>query len=389
MFRASVPTMPNWRDVLSRVADEISARANVAHDMVRARIGEAPLSIASHHGFGTRDRLFVQGRALRGAALGPAGAEDSAWRNLAAMYRRMEADPLPRAEVVVRAGGAERQVVADDEGFFRAWVTPAAPAAPESGWLEAEMDLMPRGEGEIVRATARLRVPGPHARFAVVSDVDDTVLQSNVHSLVAAMRTALLSNARTRLPFPGVAAFYRALERGASGAEGNPVFYLSSSPWNLFDLLAEFLEVQRLPAGPLLLRDWDVTLDALGNQRLHGYKGANLRELLSLYPTLPFILVGDTTQQDPEIYASVVHDHPGRVLAVYIRDVTRTPQRSAAVAALAAELEKAQVPLVLAPDTLGAARHAAERGWIDPAALDEIDDDAEKDEGTKPGKEEA
>lgn len=381
--------MPDWRDAFSRIADEISAHANAAHDMVRARIGEAPVAIAPHHGYGTHDRLFVQGRALRASPLGPARAEDSAWRNLAAMYRRMEADPLPGAEVIVRAGGAERRVVADDEGFFRAWVTPAAPAVPAGGWLEAEIDLPPLGAGEIVRATSRVRVPGPDARFIVVSDVDDTVLQSNIHSLVHAVRTALLSNARTRLPFPGVAAFYRALERGASGREGNPVFYLSSSPWNLFDLLAEFLEVQRLPAGPLLLRDWDVTLDALGSGRLHGFKGPNLRELLALYPALPFILVGDTSQQDPEIYASIVHDHPGRVLAVYIRDVTGTPERAGAVAALAAELERAQVPLLLAPDTLGAAQHAAERGWIDPAALDEITEDARKDLGSRPGKDPA
>lgn len=386
--------MPDWRETIARLAGEIgsevTAHARAAHDLVRARLGDVgPLGVAPYHGYGTAQRVLVQGRALRASPLGPSKVDDSAWRNLASMFRRLESDPVPGAELAVRAGAVERRVVADDEGFFRAWIGGDAPFAAEDGWHTAQVELVrPVAEGGPVRATPRVRIPGPRARFVVVSDVDDTVLQSHISSLVGAVRTALLSNARTRLPFPGVSAFYRALERGASGREGNPLFYLSSSPWNLFDLLAEFLEVQRLPAGPLLLRDWDVSLDALGAGRLHGFKGPNLRELLALYPSLPFILVGDTSQQDPEIYASVVHDHPGRVLAVYIRDVTRTPARAEGVARLATELERARVPLVLSPDTLGAARHAAERGWIDPAALPEIGEDAAKDEGTIPGRKE-
>ena len=154
-------------------------------------------------------------------------------------------------------------------------------------------------------------------------------------------------------------------------------------------MIADFMAVQRIPAGPLLLRDWDIDRGLLGAARHHGHKGALVREIFDAYPALPFILVGDSGEQDPEIYRAVVHDYPGRVLAVYIRNVTPGADRSAAIARLADEVHAAGSTLVLADDTLAAARHAAERGWIDPAALAAVAEDKREDEGTAPGKEPA
>ena len=199
----------------------------------------------------------------------------------------------------------------------------------------------------------------------MISDLDDTVIQSRITSFLQAVRTVMLGNARTRLPFPGVAAFYRALERGADGARRNPIFYVSSSPWNIYDVIADFMEIQRIPTGPIHLRDWDVGLDALTSSRLKRHKEPIIREILELYPSLPFILIGDDSQQDPEIYRSIIDGYPGRILAIYIRNVRIDPARSASVQALAKEVVAAGSTLVLADDTFAAA--AARRGaGVDP-----------------------
>ena len=137
--------------------------------------------------------------------------------------------------------------------------------------------------------------------LGVVSDLDDTVVQSRITNFLQAVRTMMLGNARTRLPFPGVAAFYRALERGSDGKRRNPIFYVSSSPWNIYDLIADFMQVQGIPAGPIQLRDWDITLSALSSNRHRDFKEPVIREILELNPTLPFILIGDNGQHDPEI----------------------------------------------------------------------------------------
>jgi phosphatidate phosphatase APP1 len=183
-----------------------------------------------------------------------------------------------------------------------------------------------------------------------------------------------------------VAAFYRALHAGVSGAEQNPIFYVSSSPWNLYDLLVDFLEHQGIPAGPLTLRDWDIDRSALGSGRLHRYKDAAIREIMGAYPELPVILVGDSSQQDPEIYRDVVREFPERVLAIYIRDVKRTEERRSAIASLVAEVQAQKSVLVLADDTVAAARHAAEQGFIHHDSLAEISGEKRMDEATTPGK---
>jgi phosphatidate phosphatase APP1 len=146
------------------------------------------------------------------------------------------------------------------------------------------------------------------------------------------------------------------------------VFYVSSSPWNLYDLLDDFLALRGFPAGPLFLRDWGIRPREGGLRDHRTHKLATIRRLLEVYPQLPFLLIGDSGQSDPEIYAEVVRSFPGRVPAVYIRDVSRTPAREAAIAALARAVTAAGSSLLLARDSYAVARDAAARGWITPRA---------------------
>jgi phosphatidate phosphatase APP1 len=208
--------------------------------------------------------------------------------------------------------------------------------------------------------------------------MDDTVLQSSVTNFIRAARLTLLENARTRLPFPGVAGFYRALAAGSTGTAGNPIFYVSSSPWNFYDVIADFLEVQQIPAGPLLLRNWDIGPSLLQNAP---HKSEYIAEILATYPALPFILVGDSTQEDPEIYADIVAANAPRILAVYIRNVKPHPERTRSIRELAQRVEAAGSTLVLADDTLAAASHAAAHGWIRHALLPEVREEKSADEG--------
>ncbi|MFW6242195.1 MAG: phosphatase domain-containing protein, partial [Thermodesulfobacteriota bacterium] len=107
-------------------------------------------------------------------------------------------------------------------------------------------------------------------------------------------------------------------------------------------------------------------------RRSSGHKLGLIRRMVTLYREFPFILIGDSGQRDPEIYARVVRDFPGRVAAIYIRDVGRGNGRAEAIARLAREVAKAGSVLVLAADSLAMGRHAAETGLIPEAALAEI-----------------
>jgi phosphatidate phosphatase APP1 len=384
-----------WRARLAGLAGEL--RAEVARAGKSLGIGDddRPYEIAPYRGYGTASRVLVHGRVIEARRIAPASDADSLWRNLLNTYKRIDADPLPRARVQVRVGDAEREVVADDEGFFREWIELPEPLRSGDRWHDAELALdAPRADAPTrapassevkagdVTASAPILVPPPSASFGVISDLDDTVIQSRITSFLQAVRTVMLGNARTRLPFPGVAAFYQALEKGGDGERENPIFYVSSSPWNIHDVIADFMDLQHIPRGPIHLRDWDVDLDALSSRRLRNHKEPIIRQILELYPTLPFILIGDDSQRDPEIYRSIIDDFPGRILAIYIRNVRADPERSKSVRALADEVLAAGSALVLADDTFAAAHHAAEQGWIRKDALESVHEEKRADEGT-------
>ncbi len=367
--------MSNWRKILARMAHDVESEFDDLKYRLAERLGrEDPLLVLPYRGYGSRRRLYLKGRVLEDEGITLSTDNDSVWRNLLNTFRRLDSDEVPGARVRVRFQDAVEEVVADEEGFFEVWLEPSAPAPADRLWHEVELELLaPEGEdGRPVRATGRVLAPPPEASLAVISDIDDTVLQSHVTDLVRMARTVFLGNARTRLPFPGVAAFYRALQQGAAGDGRNPLFFLSSSPWNLYDLLVEFFELQEIPRAPLFLRDWGVTRSEILPTENRAHKMDVLHRLFDFYDDLPFILIGDSGQQDPEIYREVVEAYPGRVLAVYIRSVEEDDGRPAAVRKLAQEIQAAGSTLILAEDTLAMARHAAQEGWIGDEAIRQV-----------------
>jgi len=370
------------RERFSRLLSEALNVGAVAREMIAERLPAAPRTVILYDGFGNAERVFVSGRAHRNEPIAPSTAEDSRLRNLWAMLRRADADPLPHAKVRLMVGAAQRDVTTDDEGFFHEWVDAPAPERIDSEWVRVRAELLPSDTSSDAASTAgRLLVPEVAPQMLVISDVDDTVLQSKVTNLLRAAQTIAFGNARTRLPFPGVAAFYHALRRGSSGKAKNALFYVSSSPWNLYDVITQFLDFQGIPAGPVMLRDLDIDLGLGSPRRHHEHKRDNIRRVMKTFGDVPAILIGDTSQQDPEIYRDVVHEFSGRVRAVYIRNVNQDAERSQAIRALGDEILKAGSSLVLADDTLAAARHAAEHGFISPDSLDDVAADKRADEG--------
>lgn len=334
------------------------------------RIG--PVEILPYRGHGTCDRLFLKGRVLETPGLKPSSAGDSLRRNLRNMARRFFSSEVPNARVRASYGGHEMEVTADDEGFFDLRFELAEPLKGETGWYPVQMQVAWPRSGEGAQATGSVLVPGG-ARFGVVSDLDDTVVYSSATDLLRMARITLLSNAHTRLPFEGVADFYRALQRGRSDEERNPIFYVSNGPWNLYDMIEELFDVHGIPAGPLFLRDWSPT-----KLRDHGeHKLGVIRTLLATYPDLPFVMIGDSGEQDPEIYHRIVYEHPERILGVYIRDVT-TPERDAEVRKISKELRDLGVEMLLVSGTAEAAGHAEDLGLVAPGASRGVGSEADK-----------
>jgi phosphatidate phosphatase APP1 len=318
----------------------------------------------------------VSGRVLRDPGLSQAAPGDRWWRNLINTYKRIETDELPGARVRVSGFAGSAEVESDEEGYVKA-VLPVRGADPTALWHSVDFQLL-SPQSETPHSAGLVLIPTNTSRFGVISDLDDTVVRMDVQSVTRVVRTVAFGNAHTRLPFRGVAAFYTALHKGVGGAEQNPIFYVSSSPWNLYDLLDEFLHVRGIPAGPLLLRDWGLGVNPSRNAP---HKLEAIARVLEMYPNLPFIMIGDSGQEDPEIYCEIIARFPGRIHATYIRDVTGHPERSEHIRKIISEVEAAGSVMMLADNTLTVAHHAAERGWIHSdgiaaIAADEAEEDA-------------
>ena len=339
------------------------------------------VNLVVFHGYGTPRHLYLSGRVLRNAPdVAVMGA--SVLRNLAAAFNRLDSNELPNVTVRATYRDQTWETTSDEEGYFAFEIEPENPLAAGDTWHDLAVTWQhPNEDASGAAVTARVLTPAPTAAFGVISDVDDTILRSYITSIVKMALEMLLKNAYSRVTFPGVPAFYRALQSGGGSSDGdsdnNPIFYVSLSPWNLYSLLKEFLEINDIPPGPLILRDYSLqTLTSLGGP---SPKRKLIQDLLDLYPELPFVLLGDSGQHDPETYAEVVRENPGRIRAIYIRDVSggTDADRAQEVAALAAETQASGVDMLLSPHTRDFAIHAAALGLIQPLAVEEVEQDEE------------
>jgi phosphatidate phosphatase APP1 len=332
------------------------------------------LRIIPHRSIGDPTRLTVRGRVVWQAPtnrrpLGPSGAITTP-EHLAALYRAFDAVELPFAQVEARVDGVVARATCNAGGYFAIDL----PAPQDAPWYAGRhratvrlADMGPTARATMPHSndtvTVEVFVPGAHATLAIVSDLDDTAMDTNTVHTFAAIRTVMFRSARRRTPVPGVADLYAALRDGPDGTALNPIYYISSGAWNLYDIVLDYLNTHALPDGAILLNDWGSRARAF-HPVGHAHKGEHATALLSRMPQLPFLLIGDDVQEDPELYAEVAQRHPGRVPAIWIRAVRNDPARLQEIERLRPALARCGTGLLIAPDTAAFAADAARRGWL-------------------------
>jgi hypothetical protein len=153
--------------------------------------------------------------------------------------------------------------------------------------------------------------------LSVVSDIDDTIKISQVRN-----RGELLRNTFCRpfQPVPGMAELYQAWAQ----TNGACFHYVSASPWQLYPPLAQFVVSNGFPAGTFHLRHFRLTDETFLElfKSSEAFKMQTIESLLARFPQRRFLLVGDSGERDPEIYAALARRHPAQIQRVLIRDVT-------------------------------------------------------------------
>ena len=346
---------------------------------VRRAQGEGGVVLEPYRGYGTPSEVFLIGRVFRQSQTDPA-RERGLRSELRDVGRRLSRHSIPDALVTARFYGASEKVKTDPDGYFRVHLRPGTTPSPDDTWHT--MDLLLEAP-EPVEAQGQIYIPPPAARFVVISDIDDTVMLTGVANKLGMLWRLFVADAQSRVAFPGVAAFYRALHAGVSGGEANPMLYVSRAPWGIYEVLEEFFRLHGIPVGPVLfLREWGISWKSPLPRKAADHKQELIHNMLELYKELPFVLIGDSGQHDPEIYRQIVEEHPGRVLAVYIRNVSRDPKRISEIEDLATVVSKAGSSLVLAADSVAMAEHASGLGLVARSTVAEVA--AEREEQDEP-----
>jgi len=327
--------------------------------------------------------VFLRGHVLDDRLLYESQREDKRKKNLRAMLSRYISEGIPDIRVEITFDGQSCIVTTDRHGLFEAQMNLEKSTTP--GWQKITYQVL----DEIVENQEPLEKEGEifindgNSQFIIVSDVDDTILISHATETLKKLRLILTKNSKTRLPFTGVASFYEALREGNPPEANNPIFYVSSSEWNLYDFLEDFCDVRNIPKGPFMLQTMKTSLWKLikSGGGTHNHKREKISHLMQVFEGQKFILIGDSGQKDAHLYKMLAEERPEQVLAIYIRDVGKK-KRAKNVNVIANSIS-GETPMLLVSDSYEAAQHAFETGLITKTKLESVKAEFEEQQ-TKP-----
>ncbi|MDF3058386.1 MAG: hypothetical protein K0R17_2601 [Rariglobus sp.] len=206
----------------------------------------------------------------------------------------------------------------DDDGYWMLAMNQPLSLAP--GWVEIE--TVPAASSQ-----AGLLVVDPRNRLGIISDIDDTILRSDVTATWKLLKNSLTVPPGRREAVPGMAELYHRMLSPNVAPRASAVFYVSASPRQLTDNVRSFLKNGGFPRGVLRLKEISESSEnSLFSQK--DYKLRALTEVLLAYPQTRFVLFGDDGEQDPEIYAALQDSFPAQIEAVWIRRVHPDPTRA-------------------------------------------------------------
>ena len=293
---------------LSDIARKIERATNKAALERTTRKGWTP-ELTGYAGYGNTEFVHVLGRVLMHD---PAAEATETWAQRG--YRQFFTIQVNNLDVRVTVNGKTVHGRTNYNGYLDILVHEHGLGA---GWHEVVIEA--DGAEPI---TSEVLIVSEDSPLGVVSDIDDTVMVTWLPRAMTAAWNSWVKRTNSRQPVEGMARFYQQLQEQHPEM---PFIYLSTGAWNTYDTLVSFMEHNGFPRGPLLLTDWGPTPTGLfRNGQEH--KRVQLRNLFIAFPWMKWLLIGDDGQHDPLTYGDAANEHPDRVAAVAIRNLSPQEQ---------------------------------------------------------------
>lgn len=296
--------------------------------------------LLAYAGYRNEQTVRVKGRVVRYEK--PLDAGEGMVTRLRAMLEIYNSEELAGIPVECRGFGQALSAETNEEGYFDFEFRCDEPLPPTTQWQYVEL-ATPEHQAQQRSFKVPIIAPGTDNHWGIISDIDDTVVETGATDFLKNWRRVLVDQPQDRLAVPGASSLYKMIARDHL-APARPFFYVSSSPWNLYGFIAEFMELNGIPHGPMFLKDYGIDATQLIRKSHDQHKLHAIETVLAFYPGLRFLLIGDNGQRDVSVYSKVVSDFPDRVAAVFIRDVDGTC-RAGPEGQLLAEIEARGIPV--------------------------------------------
>ena len=295
---------------------------NRLYNFLRIDLGP---KVKLYDGFGNEQHMIVYGHVFDLSPKPRIKYRDIWVRNTFALIRLFFISPMAGQKVCITWEGEDHYTSTEKDGFFKFEIP--VKKSYEPGDYEITATRITRKGVFAEQGKALIHFPERN-QFAFISDIDDTFLISHSGTILKRLYVLLTENAYTRQPFEGVVRHYNLLRLAQTDEENpNPFFYVSSSEWNLYNYIKDFVKQNNIPKGVFLLNQVK-TLSQLfkTGKNNHGSKFFRIVRIIEAYPTQRFILLGDDSQRDPYIYHAIVKHFPEKIHCVYIRQVGKIPK---------------------------------------------------------------
>jgi len=313
----SMAESPLFRLLRSAIADLERDLDTVGDFLVEGEGLDRKVRLLAYAGYRNAVAARVKGRIVRYSK--PLDAGEGLLSRMRAMLAIYNSQELHGVTVRIDGYGQTHEVVSDDEGYFELEMRLDMPLPPTTQWEQVRMSVLDRAT-ETPSVTVPIMAPGADQNWGIISDIDDTVVETGATDFIKNWRRVLVERPHDRLAVPGAASLYKMIARDHA-APARAFFYVSSSPWNLYGFITEFLELNAIPHGPMFLKDYGIDQTKFIDSGHDKHKLAAIESILAFYPDFRFLLIGDNGQRDVSIYAKAVGDYGRRVAGVFIRDV--------------------------------------------------------------------
>ncbi len=280
------------------------------------------IEIQTYMGYGNNKELICKGRILEQKK--EISLTKGSWfRNVFRTLNRANSNELSNITISLFYNDWEKEVCSNTEGYYLCKIPISNLQQDHSVHISLNAHLKIKNiplsfaQKEAI-SNQEIIIPSKKASFGVISDIDDTILKTDVLSFLGwrVIYNTFFYNALQRKPILKSNIWYQKLH--LSNNVENPFFYVSNSPWNLYSMLKLFIEAHHFPLGPILLRDFGIKEYDDDYQNFETHKIDEIESILSSYPNLPFVLIGDGGQHDADTYIKIKKKHPDQIKYIFV-----------------------------------------------------------------------